>query len=120
MAHNMMKSAMQRDVSEKSFNWLILLSSNFATMQVQFLQAAMDNLNTMHENTSFSYKSQETLDAMSKEDRDCYIQLRDGRRKKFITAQAHFRTNLIMFRQATQMVNTIFSLFGKSCRFRAS
>ncbi|MCG7898649.1 MAG: hypothetical protein JAY85_09355 [Candidatus Thiodiazotropha weberae] len=109
-----------QEVNEKTINWLVVISGSIAAIQTQFLQAAMDNLNTMQESVSFSNKSQETLDAMTCDERDCYIKLRDSRRRKFITAQTHYRSNLHLFRHATQMLNTLFSLFSKPCRFRAS
>lgn len=120
MVLNIMKSGTTQEASKKTINWLAVISGSIAAIQIQFLQAAMDNLNTMQENVNFSYKSQETLDAMSRDERDCYIKLRDGRRRKFITAQAHYRTNLHLFRQATQMLITLFSLFSKPCRYRTS
>ncbi|MEJ2618861.1 MAG: hypothetical protein P8163_01095 [Candidatus Thiodiazotropha sp.] len=120
MVRNMVNNTMNSDINKKSFSWLKLLSNSLAALQVQFLQAAMDNLNTMLENTSFSHKSQQALDAMSQEDRESYIQLRNGQRRKFITAQSHYRANLLMFRQTTQMASMLFSMFSNNCRFRAS
>ncbi|MCG8487062.1 MAG: hypothetical protein MI756_06300 [Chromatiales bacterium] len=120
MVFNIMKSGTTQEASKKTINWLAMISGSIAAIQIQFLQAAMDNLNTMKENINFSNKSQEALDTMPRDERDCYIKLRDGRRRKFITAQAHYRANLHLFRQATQMLITLFSLFSKPCRYRTS
>ncbi|MCG8021890.1 MAG: hypothetical protein JAZ20_15920 [Candidatus Thiodiazotropha weberae] len=119
MVFRLISSGSPQEANEKTISWLVALAGSFAAIQIQFLQAAMDNLNTMQENVSFSCKSQQALDAMTCDERDCYINLRDDRRKKFITAQTHYRANLQLFRQATQMLNTLFSLFSKPCRYRA-
>ncbi|MCG7982134.1 MAG: hypothetical protein JAY90_05195 [Candidatus Thiodiazotropha lotti] len=119
MVFSLISSGSPREANEKTISWLAALAGSIAAIQIQFLQTAMDNLNTMQENVSFSCMSQQALDAMPRDERDCYIKLRDDRRRKFITAQTHYRANLQLFRQATQMVNTLFSLFSKPCRYRA-
>ncbi|MCG8018717.1 MAG: hypothetical protein JAY97_21145 [Candidatus Thiodiazotropha sp. 'RUGA'] len=120
MVFNLIGSGTTQEANEKTISWLAVISGSIAAIQIQYLQAAMDNLNTMQENVSFSYKSQEALDTMTCDERDCYIKLRDGRRRKFITAQSHYRANLHLFQLATQMLSTLFSLFSKPCRYRTS
>ncbi|MEW8272542.1 MAG: hypothetical protein AB2767_11365 [Candidatus Thiodiazotropha taylori] len=120
MVFSLISSGTPQEANEKTISWLAVISGSIAAIQIQFLQAAMDNLNTMQENISFSHKSQEALDAMTCDERDCYIKLRDGCRRKFITAQSNYRANLHLFQLATQMLSTLFSLFSKPCRFRAS
>jgi hypothetical protein len=113
MAYNAVQSSTNSEISEETFNWVLLLAGAMAALQIQFIQAAMDNLKTMRENTGFAMKSQEALDAMSSEDRNSYIELRDGRRRKFITAQSHFRVNIHFFHQTTIMAKNMFGMFSK-------
>ncbi|MBW9261632.1 MAG: hypothetical protein K1564_08680 [Candidatus Thiodiazotropha sp. (ex. Lucinisca nassula)] len=120
MVFSLISSGTPQEANEKTINWLAVISGSIAAIQIQFLQAAMDNLSTMQENVSFSCKSQEALDAMTGDERDCYIKLQDGCRRKFITAQSHYRANLHLFQLATQMLSTLFSLSSKPCRYRAS
>ncbi|MBW9257519.1 MAG: hypothetical protein K1562_07825 [Candidatus Thiodiazotropha sp. (ex. Lucinisca nassula)] len=120
MVFSSISSDTPQEANEKTINWLAVISGSIAAIQIQFLQAAMDNLNTMQENVSFPCKSQEALDAMTGDERDCYIKLQDGCRRKFITAQSHYRANLHLFQLATQMLSTLFSLSSKPCRYRAS
>ncbi|MES9941264.1 MAG: hypothetical protein ABW104_06480 [Candidatus Thiodiazotropha sp. 6PLUC2] len=120
MILNSMNADNIQQTEKKTISWLCVLSGSIVALQVRFLQAAMDNLKTMQDNVSLPYKSQESLDAMSDDDRNIYISERNGKRQRFISAQSCFQANLHLFGLTTQMLTNLFSLFSRPCRLRNS
>ncbi|MES9832307.1 MAG: hypothetical protein ABW139_08685 [Candidatus Thiodiazotropha sp. DIVDIV] len=117
---NNIQASSNEQVEKKTFNWLIVLSGSIAALQVQFLQAAMDNIKTMQENVTLPFQSQETLSAMSDDERSLYISERNGIRQRFITAKSNYQANIRLFGMVTQMLTSLFGLFSRPCRLRAN
>jgi hypothetical protein len=101
------------EVSKKTTNWLSIMANSMAGLQVDFLQEAMNNLKTMQENINEPHKSQETLDAMSDDDRITYINLRSVKRRRFISAQSSYQANMRLFSMTCRMMTALFSLFSR-------
>jgi hypothetical protein len=108
------------ETSEKIVNWLVAISGSIASLQCSFLQAAMDNLQTMQENISQPSMDQETLDAMDDCARKLYFTRRSEQQQRFLSAQSQYRANLYLFRLASNMLTSLFSLFSPPCRYRSS
>lgn len=105
-----------QETDKKMFNWLVVMSSSLASLQCEFLQAAMDNLKTMQKNVGSPCKSQEDLDAMSYDDRERYHCQRNDVRKRFISAQSEYRVNLHLFSLTTQMLASLFRISNNTCQ----
>ncbi len=113
-----LKTSPLMETEEKTSSWLSVLAGAFASMQVKFINAAMENLKTMQENSGFSQCDQETLEAMGEDERQNYLTQRDQSRQRFLMANNHYRVNLHLFSMVSRMLSEMFSLFSAPCRLR--
>jgi hypothetical protein len=113
--HSLQENNLEQ-VSTKTFNWLYIIAKSMAGIQVELLQAAMNNIKTMKDNICEPLKSQEALDAMSDDDRATYIKLRSDMRQRFISAQLSYQVNIRLFKTTCQMLTNFFSAFSRPCR----
>jgi hypothetical protein len=113
-----LKTSTLMETEEKTSSWLSVLAGAFASMQIKFINAAMENLKTMQENSGFFQCDQGTLEAMGEDERQNYLTQRDQSRQRFLTANNHYRVNLHLFSMVSRMLSEMFSLFSAPCRLR--
>jgi hypothetical protein len=111
------KSSLVQNGNDTDLNWLTALAGDIAALQVRFIQAAMENIRTMAENSELPQQSQESLEALQEEDRQLYFSLRKSKRERFLTAQSQYKLNLHLFNLVSGLLMSIFNLFSHPCRY---
>jgi hypothetical protein len=94
-------------------NWLVALAGALATVQNEFLSAAMEDMKIMEDNSAQATHSKEELEGMSDEEKQAHQEEKDAKRDEFIQAQSRYQANMQMFNMIANMTATSLKSLGE-------
>ncbi|MEW8223880.1 MAG: hypothetical protein AB2729_16195 [Candidatus Thiodiazotropha taylori] len=94
-------------------NWLVALAGALATVQNEFLSAAMEDMKIMENNASQATHSKEELEGMSDSEKQAHQDEKDAKRDEFIQAQSRYQANMQMFNMIANMTATSLKSLGE-------
>jgi hypothetical protein len=101
----------EKGEGKTSGNWLVVLAGSLATVQCKFLDAAMEDMRTMEENSAGA--TQKDTSEMTKEKKQKVQQDQDAARDKFVKAQSRYQANTQMFSMVADMTATSLKSLGE-------
>jgi hypothetical protein len=94
-------------------NWLVALAGALASVQNEFLNAAMEDMKIMEDNAAKSTLSKDDLKEMSEAEKIKHQEEKDEKRDEFIQAQSRYQANMQMFNMIANMTATSLKSLGE-------